>query len=137
VPFGGGEKIAFDVSDTSNGTVSDSELNNNQWHLAIGVYDGSLTSDNVKLYIDGNLQTTTYAKTGNIPDIPEPLAIGANVRPDGKSFYPYDYFIGSIDDVRIYNRALSTTEITELYNIPEPSTLFLLSLGAVMLRRKR
>ncbi|MDP2672103.1 MAG: LamG-like jellyroll fold domain-containing protein [Candidatus Daviesbacteria bacterium] len=33
----------------------------------------------------------------------------------GRSFNPY-YFNGSIDDVRIYNRALSAGEVTNLFN---------------------
>jgi hypothetical protein len=28
-----------------------------------------------------------------------------------------DHFLGSLDDIHIYNRALSTTEVSQLYNI--------------------
>ena len=45
------------------------------------------------------------------------------------------YFKGSIDDVYIYNRALSSAEINELYNVPEPVTLLLLGLGAIVARK--
>jgi hypothetical protein len=43
---------------------------------------------------------------------------------------------GLIDDVAIYNRALSSTEVTELYNfqaVPEPSTYALFALGGAAL----
>ena len=45
-------------------------------------------------------------------DVVEPLVIGKHVN----SSYP-DYFNGLIDDLRIYNRALSEAEIEELYNM--------------------
>ena len=34
-----------------------------------------------------------------------------------------DFFLGDIDDVRIYNRVLSDSEVTELYLMPAPMTL--------------
>ncbi len=46
-----------------------------------------------------------------------------------------EFFKGEIDDIRIYNNALSQSEIRAL--LPEPATLLLLGLGAVMLRRKK
>ncbi len=45
------------------------------------------------------------------------------------------YFNGLIDDVRIYNHALSETEVAQI--IPEPATALLLGFGAMMLRRKK
>jgi hypothetical protein len=32
----------------------------------------------------------------------------------------WDYFNGTIDDVRIYNRALSRTEVQQLYKLAAP-----------------
>jgi hypothetical protein len=34
--------------------------------------------------------------------------------------YPYDSFAGSIDDVRIYNRALSSQEVNDLFTLESP-----------------
>jgi hypothetical protein len=45
-----------------------------------------------------------------------------------------EFFNGKIDDVRIYDRALSQNEVRAL--LPEPATLLLLGLGAVILRKK-
>lgn len=44
--------------------------------------------------------------------------IGAN-NPSQEYIYNYDQFNGSIDNIRIYNRALSDDEVTQLYNLHE------------------
>ena len=48
----------------------------------------------------------------------------------------YGYFIGLLDDMRIYNHALTQQEITAL--IPEPTTISPLPVGGLtLLPRKR
>jgi len=82
-----------------------SELPIQTWHYAVGTYDGS----NLNLYVNGDLKETT--PTDTIPALNSvPLIIGKNARIDEH------YFYGIIDDVRIYNRALSESEIQQLYN---------------------
>jgi len=78
----------------------------NQWTLLTGTYDGS----NIKLYINGVL-VTTVAETGNI---------NVSSYAGTKIGYPSLTTNGSIDDVRIYNRALSDDEIRQLYNQKKP-----------------
>jgi beta-lactam-binding protein with PASTA domain len=68
-------------------------------HLAT-TYDGA----NQRLYINGVL-VATKAQTGNIAIGNQPLRIGGN-NSSG------EFFRGLIDEVRIYNRALSAAEIT-------------------------
>jgi len=60
-----------------------------------------------------------------------PLRIGAQSDTLG------NYFLGDIDELRIYSRALTADEISTLYTIPEPATLSLLALGGIALLRKR
>jgi len=72
----------------------------NTWtHLAT-TYDGA----NQRLYINGVL-VATKAQTGAIAAANQPLRIGGN-NVSG------EFFQGLIDEVRIYNRALSAAEIT-------------------------
>jgi len=95
----------------------------NTWtHLAATrLPDGQLN-----IYCNGNL-------LGHWDSTPVPaticfqeLTIGAYWRnPEGIS----NFFPGIIDDVRIYNRALSCDEIHELYVVPIPSAVFLGSIG--------
>ncbi|MBF0232849.1 MAG: LamG domain-containing protein [Desulfamplus sp.] len=82
----------------------------NFYHIA-GTYDGI----SVKLYFDGNLVGTASA-SGDIVHLNQlNLIFGKNLQPDAQSRYERQVD-GVIDDVRIYNRALSETEIQELYH---------------------
>ncbi|MCX5635111.1 MAG: PEP-CTERM sorting domain-containing protein [Planctomycetota bacterium] len=40
-----------------------------------------------------------------------------------------------LDDIRIYNQALNANEVAAL--VPEPTTILIVGLGALMLRKKR
>lgn len=86
----------------SAGTAPNSWIPGN-WYYLVGTYDGAT----VKLYINGILAKSTPA-TGMLSDYGKDVHIGrfSNIN----SFLP-----GLIDEVRIYNRALSDTEILEHY----------------------
>jgi hypothetical protein len=77
---------------------------NGQWHHIVYLFDGT----NTKLYVNGNLEVTNSAP-GNF-QYPPPLWIGV----DG--FNNIQHFNGKIDDIRIYNRALDSLEIQNLFN---------------------
>lgn len=79
------------------------------WHQVAGTYDG----DNIKLYIDGVLQTDINSSSGTI-DIDNPNILGIAHRPVTGGFY----FNGLIDNISIYNRALSAQEIKQLFIEP-------------------
>lgn len=80
------------------------------WVFAAGVYDGA----SERIYVNGTL-TGTLATSGLMtqPDFETPFCIGAE--PD-RTKCVAEFFPGSIDDVRYYDRALSASEITQLYN---------------------
>ena len=76
------------------------------WHFLLGTYDGS----NMRLYVDGVLvDTSTSGCTGTSA---ENLFIGA--RKDGSGVQHLT--TGDISDTFIFTKALSATEITDLYN---------------------
>jgi len=80
------------------------------WHLVTTVYNGSI----LKIYVDGERSTYSYAshfKTGAIVANTEPLAIGA-INDAVKSAF----FTGKLDNVRIWNRVLSDSEIRNMFN---------------------
>jgi chitodextrinase len=76
-----------------------SALTANTWAHLAATYDGAT----MRLYVNG-VQVSSRAQTGAIATSTNPLQIG------GDSIYG-QYFAGRIDEVRIYNRALSAAEI--------------------------
>jgi len=82
----------------------------NVWYHIVFTYDKSLTSGNLKLYINGEEAANPVDETGTISSNAYNLLIGARLAT------PVDLFSGTIDEVHIYNRALSEEEISDLYN---------------------
>ena len=76
------------------------------WYHIVGIYDGS----NMKLFINGNL-------VGSNP-ISGELNSGTGTVRFGKQAEAGDCLDGLIDEVRLYNRALSAQEIQWLYQSP-------------------
>jgi Concanavalin A-like lectin/glucanases superfamily/Calx-beta domain len=74
-------------------------------HLAY-TYDGA----NMRMYVNGVL-VRTVARTGNITASTGPLRIGGNE-------VWGEFFTGLIDDVRVYNRALTLAEVQADMNTP-------------------
>ena len=77
----------------------------NRWYFVAGTYDGSM----MKLYLNGAL-IAKYSISGSIDIYDEPVCIGRTKNYPGRAYTP-----GTIDDARIYNRALSESEIKALY----------------------
>jgi glucose/arabinose dehydrogenase/PKD repeat protein len=103
--FGGVKARAFGTS----------PLALNTWTYLATTYDGA----NLKLYVNGVLVATT-AKTGAIQTSANPLQFG------GDSIYG-QYFSGLIDEVRVYNSALTQGQVqtdmnTSIGGAPPPDT---------------
>jgi hypothetical protein len=96
-------------SDSSSGTVTQG-----QWTHVVGILD--YVNDQISMAINGVLEAPASATFGSNTLIPTSGG-GPNDRigdVDGSGDFPFD---GLIDDVRIYNRALSAEEVTRLYNL--------------------
>ncbi|SFF59600.1 LamG domain-containing protein [Thermoflexibacter ruber] len=77
----------------------------NSWqHIVVTFKNGVL-----KLYQNNSLKATYQTDRKFIPVNSLPIQIGRST--------VGNYFIGKIDDIRIYNRALSETEIQQLYQL--------------------
>jgi N-acetylneuraminic acid mutarotase len=80
-------------------------FSNGEWHLVTAVFDGRIRS----IFLDGVLLGSDF-KSGTISSACHLGAIGSTSR------LTEEFFNGNIDELRVYNRALSPQEIQQLYN---------------------
>lgn len=90
-------------------------VDDDRWHHVAGVYDGT----KLCLYVDGVLDNSVAA-SGLIDLYDDPIMIGENALLRDPRGYPSRSWKGLIDDVRIYNYALSETDIKTLNENKEP-----------------
>ncbi|MGA2786622.1 MAG: LamG-like jellyroll fold domain-containing protein [Verrucomicrobiota bacterium] len=102
----GANTVTFSTTGVSpHGDLSGSRsVRDGQWHHVAGVYDGT----NMYLYVDGTVDVS-QAATGMISQNNNPMCIGANLSAG--------FFNGLIDEVSIYNRALTALEIQAIYAV--------------------
>jgi len=101
IPVGGGIS-----TDNYSNAFSEKDISFDEWYFIVAMYD--MTS--IKIFINGE-QTCSLTTSGTIPKTDTLFYIGRHeCTTDKNTFY------GKIDDIRIYNRALSIDEIDEIYN---------------------
>ena len=108
-----GETIGFyeSYSGNANFALWNSNLNSNEWvHFAL-VYDTS-KAFNYRLYLNGNEIEPFYIKDST----PQ---INVNYRLGTRNSIS-DHFGGKLDDIRFYNKSLSSFEISTIYNNTKP-----------------
>ena len=99
-------RLELDDGSTSSTTAHTITFNGGWQHIAF-TFDS--TSNDVLWYINGsNVHSTSY--TGGSINTSDPLRMGATSGSSG------DYE-GKLDDVRLYTRELSSTDISELYDL--------------------
>ena len=94
---GGSNKLGISFYAMDNDFTAQS-INDGKWHHCVATYDGNLA----KVYYDGTLIGTSNSITIN--------TTGSTAKISG-----YGY-LGSIDQVRVYNTALNQAAVTQLYN---------------------
>src|SRR3989338_43253 len=98
----------------SNGIVKNSsiQVDDNLWHHVAFTYNGTSLASGINIYIDGVLSNGTVTRDNLSASMLNnvPLNIGSSV--SGSA----NYFKGVLDEIRVYNRVLSSSDITELYN---------------------
>ena len=88
-------------------------INAGTWYHIVGTYDGHSNVSGMKIYINGvEEDTNTISNTLTSSTLSNQKTL-LGIR---KSSSPPDPLMGNIANVQIYNRALSTIEITQNYN---------------------
>jgi serine/threonine protein kinase len=122
-PYGlsmeGNNDLRFQICDEQNGTAMvDASIPYNEWTLATAVLDGD--TGTMQIYTNGVLAaqtTTTIRPFGRLqPGASPGVGIG-NVN-DGVNNFP---FFGDVDEIALFNRALSAKEIRAVYNVQTSS----------------
>lgn len=94
--------------------VSNAPLTLNTWHHLVMTYNGA----SIKLYVDGILSATqSHTAAMNIAGN-SGISIGESNQANGY----WGHTDGKIDDIGIWNRAITQAEITTLNNSTNPST---------------
>ena len=108
-------------------TIPEFQVTDDDWHHLVMVWDG--VGNEFRAYLDGG--DSEIIRSGNNVDgalfAPQEFSIGADVAGAGNSFLD-----GAIDELAIFDRALSAAEVDQLYDaafVPEPSSMALLALG--------
>jgi hypothetical protein len=96
-------RFLLDYNSTADATQTTATYTDGQWHHVVGV---ASRSTGLKLYVDGVLAGTNNSLTGGDISSSLPLTLGHAAA---------NTMNGLLDDVRIYNYALSAADIQTLY----------------------
>ena len=117
----------WQVASTMTNLWSNTQVQQNIWQYIAVTYDGS----NMQFYVNGSLDNSVVA-SGSLYDGGDPWIIGGTQNDPWAS----NSYNGAIDEVRIYNNALTQDEILRDMNfnstspvVPEPTTMFLFGTG--------
>jgi len=112
--YNAAEITAFSTTNRLYFNSSVANLTSNNWHFITATYDGSESVSGLKVYKDGTEITTgktvTNTKYSGMPNYNIVTTIGGTDTPTGNTFDDY------IADTAVFNKALSSAEVTEIYN---------------------
>lgn len=109
-PSTNGYTTAYAFTFGFNGGCGNADLNSGivpvagQWYHVVGTYDGAT----IKIFVNGSLANSAALAT-TIGSNTYPLAIGENSQQTGRNW------AGSIDEVKIFDRALPDNEVYAMY----------------------
>ncbi|PIR44038.1 hypothetical protein COV23_02070 [Candidatus Wolfebacteria bacterium CG10_big_fil_rev_8_21_14_0_10_31_9] len=84
------------------------EIELNKWYYVTFTLAPSGGGNNAKIYINGILKSEAHITT--------PVGTGGNTKMSYRIQDDIDWFDGYVDELKIYSRVLSATEINTIYN---------------------
>ncbi|MFW5704829.1 MAG: LamG domain-containing protein [Nanoarchaeota archaeon] len=85
----------------------------NRWYHLVGTYKNS---DSISLYLDGVLLSQNYSLGDELSTLENALNLNLYLGTHDNNNFDGRIFNGSIDEVAIYEKALTSTEVSRLYN---------------------
>lgn len=109
--YQGGRVLGLDQYGGNNAPSSVASINDGEWHHIVLVVSDTVASGRrwVGLYVDNTLDATKTAFVLNQAGNTSNILMGKTPR-------AALYFNGALDDIRIYNRVITPTEVGYLYN---------------------
>lgn len=127
-----GQNLILNISENGSNTTSYATAGNlitlNNWHHVAFAFDGD--GNEIRLYLNGVevLNSATPYNSYNNPL--EPTRIGAR----GDSSFPeVAFFSGNLEEVSLYNTALTLAQFVEIYNLGAPRNITSISSGGSLL----
>ncbi|MEM4245232.1 MAG: LamG-like jellyroll fold domain-containing protein, partial [Candidatus Nanoarchaeia archaeon] len=92
---------------------SASNVTDNNWHHVVGIRD--VATSNLSIYIDGVFENETNSSACNNAGDPQKFISIGGMDSGADGSVDTNYFNGTIDEIRIYNRSLTAEEIRQQY----------------------
>ena len=103
-------KVDLGISLPYTEGFSTSTINTNDWYHVVGVYN----NNSIKIFISGVLDNETIVGAGRLDNWSSSNFLTIGQDKDYGTPINLHAFDGKLDDIRIYNRALSATEVSYL-----------------------
>jgi len=107
--------VLMDQSGEDTILIGDKAIDDNIWHQIVGVWDGN--NNKALLYVDGIM------KREGVKEFYYDFNRFSKLMPVNIGYFnagTKHHFVGDIDEVAIFKKALNSTEITEFYNSRKP-----------------
>jgi hypothetical protein len=127
--IGSTDKIVFALFDTSSGgymLTQTAAVTSTQgsWTHVVFTYAGNETKTGLKTYLNGSLQSVTYSADGATIGSGPYVAMENTAFPLNIAYFPLvGYTDGNFDETSMWNKELSASDVTALYNSGEPTDL--------------
>jgi len=109
-----------DIADNRFNLNADTSVPYGQWALITGVYDGAY----LRIYING-IQIDSVPVNGTMVSYAQPVYVGAHGLPD-------EYASGLIDELKIWDRALTDAEVLELASTAHTANTREMRVGSII-----
>jgi gliding motility-associated-like protein len=119
-------KGELSISSPYVGVQTNQNIIQNNWYYLVATYD----NNKISLYINGQLDKTQIMGSGYLDSWTSSnnMTLGQEIDYASSSFlHPWN---GKLDDIAIWNRALSASEVAQLYQTSSYATTYLWSTGA-------